>query len=101
MPPRPRAVTLLEPVDKVSVLVSDEYVGSVMSDLSGPTRGGRAGRRVHRPRCRLECARRDPQTSHGPRRSPPLPRHEPMPPQIAKKLQVHLATTASPRTPPL
>jgi elongation factor G len=28
-------VNLLEPVDTVRVLVSDEYVGAVMSDLSG------------------------------------------------------------------
>jgi elongation factor G len=28
-------VVLLEPVDEVSVLVADDYVGAVMSDLSG------------------------------------------------------------------
>jgi elongation factor G len=35
-------VTLLEPVDHISVLVSDEYVGAVMGDLSG-RRGRVAG----------------------------------------------------------
>ncbi len=34
-------ISLLEPVDEISVLVSDEYVGAVMSDLSG--RRGRVG----------------------------------------------------------
>ena len=33
-------VHLLEPVDEVSVLVADEYVGAVMSDLSDPARPG-------------------------------------------------------------
>ena len=51
-------VDLLEPVDEVDVLVADEYVGAVMSDLSG--RRGRVlgtepvGDRPHRssgPRC--------------------------------------------------
>ena len=39
-------VLLLEPVDEVSVLVADDYVGAVMSDLSsrrGPGAGHRAG----------------------------------------------------------
>ena len=37
-----RRSTLLEPVDEVDVLVADEYVGAVMSDLSG-RRGRVAG----------------------------------------------------------
>ncbi len=36
------SVSLLEPVDEIDVLVSDEYVGAVMSDLSG-RRGRVAG----------------------------------------------------------
>src|SRR4029078_6398579 len=36
---KPPTVHMLEPVDELSVLVSDEYVGAVMSDLS--TRRGR------------------------------------------------------------
>ena len=35
-------ISLLEPVDEISVLVADEYVGAVMSDLSG-RRGRVAG----------------------------------------------------------
>ena len=37
---RRRTVHMLEPVDELSVLVADEYVGAVMSDLSDPARPG-------------------------------------------------------------
>ena len=74
-PQAARKIDLLEPVDEVSVLVSDEYVGAVMSDLSArrgrvarhragrhrphPDQGGGAGDRDHavRDRPALDLAR--------------------------------------------
>ncbi|HET8970741.1 MAG TPA: elongation factor G-like protein EF-G2 [Candidatus Nanopelagicales bacterium] len=91
-------VTLLEPVDKISVLVSDEYVGSVMSDLSGrrgrvsgsePVGAGRTQIAADVPQ--LELTRYSIELrsiSHG---TATFTRrysgHEPMPAQLAKRLQ--------------
>ena len=84
---------LLEPVDEVSVLVADDYVGSVMSDLSsrrgrvlgtepvgsrahpGQGRGARAGDHPLRHRPAVDVARH----RHVPARLPAL-RAAPVPP---------------------
>jgi len=95
---RATRIHLLEPVDEVSVLVSDEYVGAVMSDLS--TRRGRvtgtepvgSGRslvkaevpEVEIPRYAVDLR----SLSHGTGTfSRHYLRHEPMPSQLAAKLQ--------------
>jgi elongation factor G len=91
-------VSLLEPVDTISVLVSDEYVGSVMSDLSGrrgrvsgsePVGTGRT--QIHADVPQLELTRYAVELrsiSHGTATFVRHYRgHEPMPPQIAKRLQ--------------
>jgi elongation factor G len=91
-------VHLLEPVDDVSVLVSDEYVGSVMSDLS--TRRGRVtgtepvgiGRTLVKadvPEIEITRYAVDLRSlSHGTGTfSRNYLRHEPMPSHIAAKVQ--------------
>ncbi len=91
-------VSLLEPVDEVTVLVSDEYVGSVMSDLSGrrgrvsgtePAGNGRTLVRADVPALELtRYAIELRSMSHGTATFTRHYRgHEPMPPQLAKKLQ--------------
>ncbi len=91
-------VSLLEPVDEVTVLVSDEYVGSVMSDLSGrrgrvsgtePAGNGRTLVRAEVPALELtRYAIELRSMSHGTATFTRHYRgHEPMPPQLAKKLQ--------------
>ena len=93
-------VSLLEPVDEVAVLVSDEYVGSVMSDLSGrrgrvsgtePAGNGRTLVRADVPALELtRYAIELRSMSHGTATFTRHYRgHEPMPPQLAKKLQDH------------
>ncbi|MEU2118295.1 elongation factor G-like protein EF-G2 [Streptomyces sp. NPDC016459] len=92
------AVQLLEPVAEVQVLVPDEYVGPVMSDLSG--RRGRVvgtdqagpGRTVVRAEVpEIEIGRYAidlRSVSHGTGRfDRAYVRHEPMPPQLAGKLR--------------
>ncbi|MFD3570115.1 elongation factor G-like protein EF-G2 [Streptomyces sp. NPDC058667] len=92
------AVRLLEPVAEVQVLVPDEYVGPVMSDLSG--RRGRVvgtdqagpGRTVVRAEVpEIEIGRYAidlRSVSHGTGRfDRAYVRHEPMPPQLAEKLR--------------
>ena len=89
---------MLEPVDEIAVLVSDEYVGAVMSDLS--TRRGRVtgtepvgtGRTLIRadvPQLEVTRYAVDLRSlSHGTgtfTRS--YSRHEPMPPHVASKMQ--------------
>ncbi|NHC46076.1 elongation factor G-like protein EF-G2 [Motilibacter aurantiacus] len=91
------AVSLLEPVDELLVMVSDEYVGAVMSDLSGrrgkvlgtePAPGGRTLVRAEVPepeitRYAIELR----SLSHGSgtfTRS--YARHEPMPSHLAAKV---------------
>jgi elongation factor G len=91
-------VHMLEPVDEVSVLVSDEYVGAVMSDLS--TRRGRvtgtesvgSGRSLVKadvPQVEITRYAVDLRSlSHGTGTfSRTYVRHEPMPSQLAAKLQ--------------
>ncbi|MEU9296415.1 elongation factor G-like protein EF-G2 [Streptomyces sp. NPDC048266] len=92
------AVRLLEPVAEVQVLVPDEYVGPVMSDLSG--RRGRVvgtdqagpGRTVVRAEVpEIEIGRYAidlRSVSHGTGRfDRAYVRHEPMPPQLAEKMR--------------
>ena len=95
-------IHMLEPVDEVSVLVSDEYVGAVMSDLS--TRRGRVtgtesvgnGRSLVKaevPQVEITRYAVDLRSlSHGTGTfSRTYVRHEPMPSQIAAKLQAENA----------
>ncbi len=95
-------VHMLEPVDELSVLVSDEYVGAVMSDLS--TRRGRVtgtesvgnGRSLVKaeiPQVEITRYAVDLRSlSHGTGTfSRHYTRHEPMPTQIAAKLQAEAA----------
>ena len=92
------SISLLEPVDRIRVLVSDEYVGAVMSDLSG--RRGRvvgsepigSGRTQIVADCpELELTRYAVELrslSHGTATfTRTYSGHEPMPPQVAKKIQ--------------
>ena len=89
---------MLEPVDELSVLVSDEYVGAVMSDLA--TRRGRvtgtesvgSGRSLVKaevPQVEITRYAVDLRSlSHGTATfSRTYARHEPMPTQLATKLQ--------------
>ncbi|HEY4314080.1 MAG TPA: elongation factor G-like protein EF-G2 [Actinomycetes bacterium] len=95
-------VHMLEPVDEVSVLVSDEYVGAVMGDLS--TRRGRVtgsesignGRSLIKaevPEVEITRYAVDLRSlSHGTGTfSRSYVRHEPMPSQLAQKLQAENA----------
>ncbi|OEJ97047.1 elongation factor G-like protein EF-G2 [Streptomyces thermolilacinus] len=91
-------VSLLEPVAEVQVLVPDEYVGPVMSDLSG-RRGrvvgtdqagpGRTLVRADVPEIEIDRYAVDLRSlSHGTGRfSRTFVRHEPMPPHIADKVR--------------
>ncbi|MEU5051174.1 elongation factor G-like protein EF-G2 [Streptomyces sp. NPDC021096] len=91
-------IHLLEPVAEIQVLVSDDYVGPVMSDLSG--RRGRvvgteqsgAGRTLVRaevPEIEIGRYAVDLRSlSHGTGRfSRSYARHEPMPPQLADRIR--------------
>ncbi len=96
-------VALLEPVDRVTILVSDEYVGSVMSDLSGrrgrvsgsePVGIGRTQIQAEVPQLELtRYAIELRSLSHG---TATFTRsyvgHEPMPAQLAKKIQQEQAS---------
>jgi elongation factor G len=90
-------VLMLEPVDEVSVLVADEYVGAVMGDLSGrrgrvlgtePVGSGRTLVRAEVPQTELLRYAIDLRSlSHGTGTfSRAYVRHEPMPPQLAAKV---------------
>ncbi|MGW1871307.1 elongation factor G-like protein EF-G2 [Streptomyces mauvecolor] len=91
-------IHLLEPVAEVQVLVSDDYVGPVMSDLSG-RRGrvvgteqagpGRTLVRAEVPEIEIGRYALDLRSlSHGTGRfSRSYARHEPMPPQLADKIR--------------
>ncbi|MGW2819162.1 elongation factor G-like protein EF-G2 [Streptomyces sp. NPDC001415] len=91
-------IHLLEPVAEVQVLVSDDYVGPVMSDLSG-RRGrvvgteqagpGRTLVRAEIPEIEIGRYALDLRSlSHGTGRfSRNYARHEPMPPQLADKIR--------------
>jgi elongation factor G len=91
-------IHLLEPVAEVSVLVGDDYVGAVMSDLSG-RRGrvlgteqvgsGRTLIRAEVPEFEIGRYAVDLRSlSHGTARfDRAYARHEPMPPQIAERIR--------------
>jgi elongation factor G len=91
-------IHLLEPVAEVSVLVGDDYVGAVMSDLSGrrgrvlgteQTNGGRTLIRAEVPEIEIGRYSVDLRSlSHGTARfDRSYARHEPMPPQVAEKIR--------------
>ncbi|MBQ0879136.1 elongation factor G-like protein EF-G2 [Streptomyces sp. RT42] len=94
-------IHLLEPVAEVSVLVGDDYVGTVMSDLSGrrgkvlgteQTSGGRTLIRAEVPEMEIERYAVDLRSlSHGTARfDRRYARHEPMPQQVAERLREEL-----------
>lgn len=91
-------IHLLEPVAEVTVLVGDEYVGAVMSDLSGrrgrvvgteQTGGGRTLVRAEVPEIEIGRYAVDLRSlSHGTARfNRTYARHEPMPSQIAERMR--------------
>ncbi|MFC8679566.1 elongation factor G-like protein EF-G2 [Streptomyces griseorubiginosus] len=91
-------IHLLEPVAEVSVLVGDDYVGAVMSDLSGrrgrvlgteQTNGARTLIKAEVPEIEIGRYAVDLRSlSHGTARfSRSYARHEPMPPQIAERIR--------------
>jgi elongation factor G len=91
-------IHLLEPVAEVSVLVGDDYVGAVMSDLSArrgrllgteQVSGGRTLVRAEVPEIEIGRYAVDLRSlSHGTARfSRSYARHEPMPPQLAEKIR--------------
>ncbi|WP_267245802.1 elongation factor G-like protein EF-G2 [Streptomyces sp. PR69] len=91
-------IDLLEPVAEVQVLVSDDYVGSVMSDLSGrrgrvvgteQAGGGRTLVRAEVPELEIGRYAIDLRSiSHGTGQfSRSYARHEPMPAPLAEKLR--------------
>ncbi|GAA2481227.1 elongation factor G-like protein EF-G2 [Streptomyces thermolineatus] len=90
-------ILLLEPVDRVRVVVPDEYVGPVMSDLSGrrgrvlgtePVQGGRTCVQAEVPGVEIDRYAVDLRSlSHGSGSFDRVyARHEPMPPQLAAKV---------------
>ncbi|MFD8613936.1 elongation factor G-like protein EF-G2 [Streptomyces sp. NPDC059631] len=92
-------IHLLEPVAEVSVLVGDDYVGAVMSDLSGrrgrvlgteQISGGRTLVRAEVPEIEIGRYAIDLRSlSHGTARfERRYARHEPMPQQIADRLRL-------------
>ncbi|MFE0796588.1 elongation factor G-like protein EF-G2 [Streptomyces mutabilis] len=94
-------IHLLEPVAEVSVLVGDDYVGAVMSDLSGrrgkvlgteQTSGGRTLIRAEVPEMEIGRYAVDLRSlSHGTARfDRRYARHEPMPQQVAERLREEL-----------
>jgi elongation factor G len=96
------AVHLLEPVDEIAVLVADEYVGAVMSDLSSrrgrvlgsePVGTGRTLVKAEVPQLEITRYAIDLRSfSHGTgtfRRS--YARHEPMPSHVAARVQAEAA----------
>ncbi|MFE2044979.1 elongation factor G-like protein EF-G2 [Streptomyces sp. NPDC059477] len=91
-------IHLLEPVAEVTVLVGDDYVGAVMSDLSGrrgrvlgteQTAGARTLVRAEVPEIEIGRYAVDLRSlSHGTARfQRAYARHEPMPPQVAEKIR--------------
>ncbi|MEU3507198.1 elongation factor G-like protein EF-G2 [Streptomyces longwoodensis] len=91
-------IHLLEPVAEVSVLVGDDYVGAVMSDLSGrrgrvlgteQTPGGRTVIRAEVPEIEIGRYAVDLRSlSHGTARfDRRYVRHEPMPAQVAERVR--------------
>jgi elongation factor G len=97
------AVSLLEPMDHVQVSVSDEYVGSVMSDLSTrrgrvtgtePVGGGRSVIRAEVPQTEITRYAIDLRSiSHGTGTFERIYlRHEPMPAHVAASVTATAAT---------
>ena len=97
-------VHLLEPVDELSVLVSDEYVGAVMSDLSTrrgrvtgtePVGNGRSLVKAEVPQIEVTRYAVDLRSlSHGTGTfSRTYLRHEPMPSHVAAKVQAEADET--------
>jgi elongation factor G len=95
---------LLEPVDDVSVLVSDEYVGAIMGDMSTrrgrvtgtePVGVGRSMVRAEVPQVEITRYAVDLRSlSHGTGTfSRSYLRHEPMPSHLAAKIQTENADT--------
>jgi elongation factor G len=91
-------IHMLEPVDEVSVLVADEYVGAVMGDLSTrrgrvtgsePVGSGRSLVKAEVPQMEITRYAVDLRSiSHGTGTfSRHYQRHEPMPQQIAQRMQ--------------
>ncbi|WP_423832954.1 elongation factor G-like protein EF-G2 [Streptomyces manipurensis] len=91
-------IDLLEPVAELDVLVPDEYVGPVMSDLAGrrgrvvgTDQAGSGRTRVRAEIPEIEIGRYAVElrsVSHGTGRfARSYARHEPMPPQIAEKVR--------------
>ncbi|MBV1937332.1 elongation factor G-like protein EF-G2 [Streptomyces sp. BV286] len=91
-------IHLLEPVAEVTVLVGDEYVGAVMSDLSGrrgrvvgteQSAGGRTLVRAEVPEIEIGRYAVDLRSlSHGTARfDRAYARHEPMPPQLTDRIR--------------
>ncbi|WP_455355173.1 elongation factor G-like protein EF-G2 [Streptomyces sp. SYSU K217416] len=91
-------IHLLEPVAEVAVMVPDEYVGPVMSDLSGrrgrvvgteQAGGGRTLVRAEVPEIEIGRYAVDLRSvSHGTGRfNRSYARHEPMPPQLSAKIR--------------
>ena len=92
------AIHMLEPVDELSVLVADEYVGAVMGDLSTrrgrvtgtePVGSGRSLVKAEVPQMEITRYAVDLRSiSHGTGTfSRHYQRHEPMPQQIAQRVQ--------------
>ena len=92
------AIHMLEPVDELSVLVADEYVGAVMGDLSTrrgrvtgtePVGSGRSLVKAEVPEMEITRYAVDLRSiSHGTGTfSRHYLRHEPMPQQIAQRMQ--------------
>ncbi|MFE4052740.1 elongation factor G-like protein EF-G2 [Streptomyces sp. YIM B13518] len=91
-------IHLLEPVAEVSVLVGDDYVGPVMSDLSGrrgrvlgteQSPGGRTLVKAEVPEIEIDRYAVDLRSlAHGTARfSRRYARHEPMPPHVAERVR--------------
>ncbi|MFD7701670.1 elongation factor G-like protein EF-G2 [Streptomyces caelestis] len=91
-------IHLLEPVAEVSVLVGDDYVGPVMSDLSGrrgrvlgteQSPGGRTLIKAEVPEIEIDRYAVDLRSlAHGTARfSRRYARHEPMPPHVAERVR--------------
>ncbi|MFF8259643.1 elongation factor G-like protein EF-G2 [Streptomyces virginiae] len=91
-------IDLLEPVAELDVLIPDEYVGPVMSDLAGrrgrvvgTDQAGSGRTRVRAEIPEIEISRYAVElrsVSHGTGRfARAYARHEPMPPQIAQKVR--------------
>ncbi|MCI3929409.1 elongation factor G-like protein EF-G2 [Streptomyces sp. AN091965] len=98
-------IHLLEPVADVQVLISDEHVGAVMSDLSGrrgrvvgteQAPGGRTLVRAEVPEIEIGRYAVDLRSlSQGTARfSRSYARHEPMPPQLAQRIREQAQDTA-------